>query len=99
MSPFAPHLAAELWERMGKKDELYFAGAPTWEEAITREEQITLVVQINGKVRDRITVAADSPEAELKQIALASAKVQQHLGGKTPRQVIVVAGKLVNIVI
>jgi len=99
LSPFAPHMACELWEQMGKSEELYFVGCPTWEESIAKEEQITLVVQINGKVRDRITVAAGTAEDNLKAVALASEKVQQHLEGKTPRQVIVVAGKLVNIVI
>jgi leucyl-tRNA synthetase len=99
LSPFAPHMACELWQQMGKTEELYFVGCPTWEESIAKEEQITLVVQVNGKVRDRITVAADTAEAELKATALASEKVKQHLEGKTPRQVIVVAGKLVNIVV
>ena len=99
LSPFAPHMAAELWARLGKTSELYFESQPTWEEAITREESITLVITVNGKVRDRITVAAGLPQEQLRELALASPKVQSFLEGKTLRQAIVVGDKLVNIVI
>jgi len=98
LAPFASHMAAELWEKMGKEGELCFALWPAWEEAIAKEETVTLVIQINGKVRDRITVEAGLPQEELKKIALASPKVQAHLAGKAVKQAIVVADKLVNIV-
>jgi leucyl-tRNA synthetase len=68
------------------------------DEAATVEEQVTLVVQVNGKVRDRITVPISIDEAEARSAALASPAVQKFLGGKSPRKVIVVPGKLVNIV-
>jgi len=99
LSPFAPHMAAELWEKMGKKDELYFAPWPQWDEALTKEETITLVVQINGKVRDRIAVPAGTAKEALQKMAFASPNVQKHLEGKPVRQVIVVGDKLVNIVV
>ncbi len=99
LSPFAPHLAAELWERMGKSEELYFHPWPSWEEAIAREENITLVVQVNGKVRDRITVEAGLPEEKLREVALAAPKIAALLAGRAPRQVVVVKDKLVNIVV
>jgi len=99
LSPFAPHIASELWERMGHNDELYFHAWPSYEEAIAREESITLVVQVNGKVRDRITVEAGLPQEKLKEIALGSRKVQIHLAGRPIKQAIVVADKLVNLVI
>jgi len=68
------------------------------DEAATVEEQITLVVQVNGKVRDRIVVAADIGEEEAKMAALSSPAVQKFLGGKSPEKVVVVPGRLVNIV-
>jgi leucyl-tRNA synthetase len=98
LSPFAPHMASELWEKMGGEGELCFLPWPAWDEAIAKEETITLVIQINGKLRDRITVEAGLPQEELEKIALDSPKVQAHLEGRSIRQVIVVRDKLVNIV-
>ncbi|NIM07072.1 MAG: leucine--tRNA ligase [Armatimonadetes bacterium] len=99
LSPFAPHMAAELWEKLGEKDELCFVSWPTWDEAIAKEETITLVIQINGKVRDRISVEAGLPQEKLEEIAHNSPKIQTHLKGRAVKQTIVVRDKLVNIVV
>ncbi|HXG24436.1 MAG TPA: class I tRNA ligase family protein, partial [Chthonomonadales bacterium] len=98
-APFAPHLADELWERMGKQGSTYHAAWPAFDAAAAAEEEITLVVQVNGKVRDRLTVPAETSDEVLKQMALASQKVAEMLNGKQVRNVIVVPKKLVNIVI
>lgn len=98
-APFAPHLADELWERMGKQGSTYHAAWPTFDAAAAAEEEITLVVQVNGKVRDRLTVPAETSDEALKQMALASRKVAEMLNSKRVRNVIVVPKKLVNIVI
>lgn len=98
-APIAPHLTEELWAQRGKAYSIHTQAWPQWDEAVAKEESITLVVQINGKVRDRIEVAADIDEESAKQAALASPAVQEKLNGSTPRQVIVVPGRLVNIVL
>ncbi|HUS94295.1 MAG TPA: leucine--tRNA ligase [Patescibacteria group bacterium] len=99
LAPIAPHISEELWARKGQPFSIHQATWPTWDTAIAQEETITLVVQINGKVRDKIIVAAGNNDEELKKIALASEKIQSWLSGNQPRQVIVVKGKLVNIVL
>ena len=98
LHPLAPHLTEELWERMGHGESIYLASWPTWDEEVAKEPEITLVVQVNGKVRDRMVTAADTGEQELRELALSSPRVSGFLEGKTIRQVIVVPGKLVNIV-
>jgi leucyl-tRNA synthetase len=98
LSPFAPHLAEELWERTGHRGLLMLSPWPSYDAALAREETATIVVQINGKVRDRFEAAPDLSEAELRAAALALPKVQSALGGKAPRKVIAVPGKLVSIV-
>jgi len=99
LSPFAPHIADELWERLGKSGSAYQTEWPKWDEAVAKEEQVTVVVQVNGKVRDRLVVPADTPDEDLRQMALASEKVKPFLDGKEIRNVVVVAGKLVNMVV
>jgi leucyl-tRNA synthetase len=98
LAPFAPHLTDELWERVGKVDSTYHAAWPAYDPAVAAEDEITLVIQVNGKLRDRLTVPAGTPEEALRELALASAKVQALLAEKQGRKVIVVPGKLVNIV-
>jgi leucyl-tRNA synthetase len=71
---------------------------PAWDEEVAREGLITLVVQVNGKVRDKLEVPADTDDAALREAALASPRIQEWLDGRTPRQVIVVRGRLVNVV-
>jgi leucyl-tRNA synthetase len=99
LAPFAPHLADELWERLGKSGSTYNATWPSFDAAVAAEDEITLVVQINGKVRDRLTVPAGLSEDSLRDHALASTRVQEMLNGQQVRKVIVVPGKLVNIVV
>ncbi|MBI3910415.1 MAG: leucine--tRNA ligase [Armatimonadetes bacterium] len=98
LAPGAPHLAEELWERLGQPFSVHQQAWPTWDEALAAPAEIEIAVQVNGKVRDRITVAVDAPEAEVTAAALASERVQAQLQGRPPRKVIYVPGRLVNIV-
>jgi len=98
LAPVAPHISEELWERLGKPYSIHTQAWPEVDEEAAAQDQVTLVVQVNGKVRDRITVPADISQEEAQAAALASEAVQKLLDGKTPRQVIVVPGKLVNVV-
>ncbi|MDX1934766.1 MAG: leucine--tRNA ligase [Capsulimonadales bacterium] len=99
LAPFAPHIADELNERLGG-DGVFLLNAewPTADPSVAAEEEITLVVQVNGKLRDRITLPADADEATCRNAALASEKVREFTGGNPPKKVIVIPGKLVNIV-
>ena len=100
LSPFAPHLADELWtEGLGQSGFLYHHAWPEADLEAAKNDEITLVVQINGKVRDKMTAPADADQAALSALALASPKVAEALGGNAPKKVIVVPGKLVNIVV
>jgi leucyl-tRNA synthetase len=99
MSPFAPHLADELWERMGEPKTTFESEWPSWDEAIACEEKITIPVSVNGKRRDEICVAADAGEATLKELALASARVKAHTDGKEIKKIIIVPGRMINIVV
>jgi leucyl-tRNA synthetase len=99
LAPISPHITEELWAYRGLPYSIHTQDWPQWDEEIAREEIISLIVQINGKVRDKIEVPADTGEEELREIALSSEKVAKWLDGRTPRQVIIVRGKLVNIVL
>jgi len=98
LAPFAPHLAEELWERLGYAPSLATCDWPEPDLGALVEKTVTLVTQVNGKRRDEIQVPADADEATIRAAALASEKVQRHLEGREPRQVIVVPGRLVNVV-
>ena len=97
IQPYAPHLAEELWEQLGN-ERLWEAPWPQADPALLERDTFELVIQVNGRVRDRMEVAADLPEEELVERAKASPRVQAHLDGAEVRQTIVVPGKLVNIV-
>jgi leucyl-tRNA synthetase len=99
LSPMAPHLAHELWQMKGHDSMLARESWPTWDEDLAREETATMIVQVNGKVRDRIEVSADIEESEAKAVAMASEKIQSWLDGAEAKRVIVRPPKLVNIVI
>ncbi len=99
IAPFCPHLADELWSRMGHSTSIHLESWPTYDEAAARAETVEIVVQINGKVRDRIEVPAGISAAEMEQIALAMPKVLSMILGKQVAKVIPVPGKLVNIVV
>jgi leucyl-tRNA synthetase len=98
ISPFTPHMAEELWERLGHGDGIVAAGWPSFDEAVARADQITVPVQINGKVRGRVTVPADTAEERLRELALAEPQVARHLEGKTVKKVVVVNGRMVSVV-
>ena len=98
LAPIAPHVAEELWERAGHPYSIHQQAFPKWDDDLAAEEEITLVVQVNGRVRDRTSVAAGIDEEEAKTLALNSQRVQAHLDGKTVRNVVYVPGRLVNIV-
>jgi leucyl-tRNA synthetase len=98
LCPIAPHITEELWGRLGKPYSIHQQSWPQWEEAIAAEEMITLVVQVNGRVRDRIKVPVSITEEEAQELALASENVRRHTGDRKPRKVVYVPGKLVNIV-
>jgi leucyl-tRNA synthetase len=99
VGPFAPHLGDEAWEKLGEKAFLIQASWPTHDEALTVDAVVTLAVQVNGKLRGSVEVARDAAEVEIREKALAVPNVVKHLEGKTVRKVIVVPGKIVNIVI
>jgi leucyl-tRNA synthetase len=99
LAPFAPHVAEELWHRLGHDRSLAYEPWPSYDEAMLVEDEIELPVQINGKLRGKVTVSADADEAAIEAAAHADDNVQVHLEGKTVRKVIVVPGKLVNIVV
>lgn len=100
LSPFAPHMTEELWsEVFGETTSIAFAPWPTYDPALTVSDMMTIVVQVNGKLRDSIDMSSDVSEEEAKKTALASEKVQKYLEGKEPKKVIYVKGKLVSIVV
>jgi leucyl-tRNA synthetase len=91
-------MAEELWERLGHSGGVVAAGWPAFDGAVARAEEIEVPVQVNGKVRGRLTVAAGTPDPELQRLALADPQVKKYLEGKTIKKVVVVNGKLVSIV-
>ncbi|MBM3694877.1 MAG: leucine--tRNA ligase [Actinobacteria bacterium] len=99
LAPFAPHLCEELWERLGHPGSVALAPWPEYDPALVAEDTVTLVVQVNGKVRDRIVVSAAIGEEEARARALASAKVAPYLQGSAPTRVVVRLPHLVNIVV
>ena len=99
MAPSCPHVAEELWERTGRLYSIHLQAWPPFDPDLAAEEMITLVVQVNGRVRARLEVPADIAEAAAREAALTDENVQRHLGGKQVRQVIYVPGRLVNVVV
>lgn len=99
LSPFAPHLAEELWELLGHRQSIFLAKWPKFDEKLIREETFQLVIQINGKIKDRIEVSKDISKEEAKKISLAREKIKKQLDGKQLKKVIYVNGKLINLVI
>jgi leucyl-tRNA synthetase len=100
LAPFAPHIAEELWHNtLGETASIHRAAWPAYDSSLIAKEKITLVVQVNGKVRDTIEADAAITEAAAKELALRSKKVQNILGGRTPAKIIYIDNKLVNIVL
>lgn len=99
LSPYAPHLAEELWQRLGEPELVAHAAWPVHDEALCLDDEITIVVQVNGKKRDELKVPRDADRETVERLALAAENVVRHLEGKTPKRVIVVPGRLVNLVV
>ncbi len=99
LAPLTPHLSEELWARTGGDGSVHLQSWPQYDAALTVAEALELVVQVNGKLRDRITVPIDTQEEHIKAAALNNEKVQASLDGKTVAKIVVVPGKLVNIVV
>ncbi|MGQ9516494.1 MAG: leucine--tRNA ligase [Anaerolineae bacterium] len=99
LAPSTPHLAEELWERIGGPYSVHQQAWPAWSEELAADEMVTLVVQVNGKVRDKITIPVDIPDEEAKRLALECPNARRHYEGKEIVQVVYVPRRLVNIVV
>ncbi len=99
IAPFAPHMAEELWKRLGGAPSVAFAPWPVFDPAKLVTQTVKLVIQVNGKMRGDVTIAPDAPEAEAVALAKASEKIASHLDGKTIRKIIYVPGRILNLVV
>ncbi|HEX5455754.1 MAG TPA: leucine--tRNA ligase [Candidatus Saccharimonadales bacterium] len=99
LAPFAPHISEELWHQLGMKESVHISEWPVHEEKYLKSDKITIVIQVNGKVRANITMASDASEEEIMESAKADKKVQEHINKKKVRKTIYVPGKLVNFVV
>ncbi len=99
LSPFSPHIAEELWENIGGQSSICNHTWPEWDEELAKEEKIELVIQINGKVRTKFLIPADLHDEEIKQLTLNNDKVKELTSSKEIKKIIIVRGRLVNIVI
>ena len=99
LSPFTPHMAEELWEGLGHPGGLTAVGWPEYDEEVAKAEEMVVPVQVNGKLRGRLTVPTDTSEERLRELALADAQVRPYLEGKTVKKLVVARGRLVSIVV
>jgi leucyl-tRNA synthetase len=99
LSPLAPHVAEELWEKLGHAESIAYAPWPEADAALLRADTVTIALQVNGKRRGEVVVRADADDDAVRAAALANENVVKHLEGKQPRRVIVVKGRLVNVVV
>jgi leucyl-tRNA synthetase len=99
LAPFAPHHAEQMWADLGEPYSVHEQGWPSWDESLIAAEEITLVVQVNGKLRDRIGAPADITEDAARELALQSARVRPHVEGRELRKSVYVPGRLVNLVV
>ena len=97
IQPFAPHVAAELWQQLGHDDQLDFVQWPVWDDTQIVSDTMTIIVQVNGKLRAKLEVSPDDDEESIKKLAITDENVQKFVTGE-PRKVIYVKGKLVSIV-
>ena len=98
LAPLAPHISEELWEKIGNTYSIHNRSFPTWDDELAEEEEITLVIQVNGKLRELIQVPIGITKEEAQQLALDSPKVQAQIANKKIHQFIYVPGRLVNLV-
>jgi leucyl-tRNA synthetase len=99
IAPFAPHLAEEIWERIGNNKSIFLSDWPNYNPNLLNWDEVTIVVQINGKLRSKVAVPIEASEEQIKEIVLAQERIQELLLGKVPKKIIVVPGRLINIVI
>ena len=99
LAPIAPHMTEELWEMNGYEYSIHQQEFPSWDDDLASEDNITLILQVNGKVRDKIEVSIEIEESEAQALALASPKVQSHIEGKSIAKTVYVPGRLVNVVV
>ena len=99
LSPFAPHIAEELWEKLGHSDTVLNASFPKFDEAYLKENAFNYPISINGKVRAQMNFALDMPKEDIEKVVLASELVLKWTEGKPPKKVIVVPGRIVNVVL
>jgi leucyl-tRNA synthetase len=99
IAPFAPHFAEELWESLGNKESIANAPWPKYDPEAIVASELTVVVQVNGKVRSKLTLPAGASDKDIESAALEDPKVKEFTNGKTPKKVIVIQGKLINVVV
>ena len=99
LAPFVPHITEELWHELGETESVHTMNWPTYEESALKVDEVEVVLQVNGKVRDKLTVSVNITKEELETLAKESSRVQEFTEGKQIVKVIYVPGKLVNIVV
>ena len=99
LSPFSPHTAEEMWARLGHQDGLAAAAWPSFDEQVAKADEIVVPVQVNGKLRARLTFPADTPESEMRDRALADPAVKAFTDGKKVKTVVVAKGRRINVVV
>jgi len=99
LSPFTPHITEELWSLIGNQSSISEKSWPVWDEEMVKEEEVELVIQVNGKLRGKLMIPCDLPDEEVKARALGDQKIIEVIGQKQVKKVIVIKGRLVNIVI
>jgi len=98
LAPATPHLAEELWHRLGHVTSVHLEPWPTWDEALTVDRLVTVVIQVNGKVRDQLEVTPGLPEQEVRPLVLERPRIRELLDGKSVRRFVYVPDRLVNLV-
>jgi leucyl-tRNA synthetase len=98
LAPFAPHIAEELWARRGNEFSVHQQPWPTYDPALIIDDTLTLIIQVDGRVRDRVMVPRDIADQDARRVALKNERVQHYLNDRPPVKVVVVPGKLVNVV-
>ena len=99
LAPYAPHIAEEIWERFGETELIAHAPWPTYDPEVLKREEVTIVVQVNGKLRSRIQLSVDASNEEVEEAVLADERIQKYIEGKTVRKFIVVPNRLANVVV
>jgi leucyl-tRNA synthetase len=99
LAPFAPYMTEELWHNLGNKESIHLEPWPSYDPELVKEEELNIVVQVNGRVRDTIRVSADASDEQIKEKALQNEKAKSFIAGKNIVKTIVVPKKLVNIVV